>query len=122
MVALPLLVVALAMVWAAPAERKGHIAYTLVQPNVAQEDLDDPAHFDRQFRDSALLSAPLAAGPRLVLWPESGVPEFMRDGYPAWYYQYTFAGDPWMARLRLARAIGRSGVLLTGSVLSLIHI
>ena len=115
-VALPLALVALAMVWPAPVERKGAVAFTLVQPNVAQEDLDDPAHFDQQFRESARLSAPLAAGARLVLWPESGVPDYVRDGYPAWYYQYTFAGDPWMARLRLARAIGTGGVLLTGSV------
>jgi apolipoprotein N-acyltransferase len=86
---------------------------------VAQQDLDDPNHFEQQFIDSARLSAPLArqAGrPRLVLWPESGVPDYVRDGYPAWFYQYTFAGDPWMARLRLARVIGRGGLLLTGTV------
>jgi hypothetical protein len=26
----------------------------------------------------------------------------MRDGYPAWLYQNTFYGDPWLARLRWA--------------------
>jgi apolipoprotein N-acyltransferase len=53
---------------------------------------------------------------RLVLWPESGVPDYVRDGYPAWYYQYTFGGDPWLARWRLARTIGEGGLLLTGTV------
>ncbi len=116
--ALPLALGSVAMVLPTPAERAGHIPYTLIQPNVAQADLDDPEHFDHQFIDSARLSAPrVGAGqPRLVLWPESGVPEYVRDGYPAWYYQFTFAGDPWMARLRLARAIGRGGLLLTGTV------
>jgi len=111
-----------ALLLPSPAALPGHIPYTLIQPNVAQEDLDDPAHYDHQYLDSAKLSAPQTSAtyrpgqPRLVLWPESGVPDYVRDGYPAWYYQYTFAGDPWMARWRLARAIGRGGLLLTGTV------
>ncbi|NBC37069.1 apolipoprotein N-acyltransferase [Novosphingobium sp. FSY-8] len=122
LVAGPLVLVGAGMVWPTPAERVGRVAYTLIQPNVSQEDLDDPAHFDAQFRQSAALSAPRpgphwrAGQPRLVLWPESGVPEFVRDGYPAWYYAYTFGNDPWLARLRLGRVIGPGGVLLTGTV------
>ena len=120
--AAPLALGGAAMALPTPAAMPGPIPYTLIQPNVAQEDLDDPAHFDRQFFDSAALSAPRASAqyrlgqPRLVLWPESGVPDYVRDGYPAWYYQYTFGGDPWMARWRLARAIGTGGLLLTGTV------
>jgi len=105
------------MVLPGPATPQGHIAYTLIQPNIAQEDLDDPTHFEAQYVASAKLSAPRVAGQRrLVLWPESGVPDYVRDGYPAWYYQFTFGGDPWLARWRLARTIGEGGLLLTGTV------
>jgi apolipoprotein N-acyltransferase len=126
--AAPLALITATMLWPTPPEQRGTIAYTLVQPNIAQEDLDEPSHFEQQFVDSARLSRPLtpelqahndiiaARPPRLVLWPESGVPDYVRDGYPAWAYQNTFAGDPWMARLRLARVIGRGGLLLTGTV------
>jgi len=107
----------LAMVLPGPETPQGHVAYTLIQPNVAQEDLDDPAHFDAQYLASAKLSAPIKNGQqRLVLWPESGVPDYVRDGYPAWYYQFTYGGDPWLARWRLARAIGPGGLLLSGTV------
>lgn len=122
MVAGPLALGAGAMLVPTPSAMPGHVPYTLIQPNVAQEDLDDPAHYDRQYVESAQLSAPRASGlyrpgqPRLVLWPESGVPDYVRDGYPAWYYQNTFGGDPWLARWRLARAIGPGGLLLSGTV------
>lgn len=114
--AAPFALVLAALALPSPAARPGHVPYTLIQPNIAQEDLDDPSYFNQQFLDSARLSAPVRPGARLVLWPESGVPDYLRDGYPAWAYQFTFAGDPWMARLRLARAIGPGGLLLTGTV------
>ncbi|HWU02424.1 MAG TPA: apolipoprotein N-acyltransferase [Novosphingobium sp.] len=114
--AAPLVLVGVAMVWPSPAPVPGHVPFTLIQPNIAQADLDDPTHFEQQFMASARLSTPRDARARLVLWPESGVPEYMRDGYPRWYYEFTFAGDPWLQRLRLARVIGPAGLLLTGSV------
>jgi apolipoprotein N-acyltransferase len=119
--AAPLALTAAALLLPTPAPAPGHIPYTVIQPNIAQEDLDDPAHYDRQFLDSAKLSAPQPSAtyrpgqPRLVLWPESGVQDFLRDGAPAWAYQYTFAGDPWIARLRLAHVVGQGGLLLGGS-------
>ncbi|MDE1915854.1 MAG: apolipoprotein N-acyltransferase [Sphingomonadales bacterium] len=118
LVAAPMVLVGVAMVWpGAGPQAQGHIAYTLIQPNIAQSDLDDPAHFEAQFEQSALLSWPRHADEhRLLLWPESGVPDYMRDGYPAWYYESTFAGDPDLARMRLGRVAGARGVLLTGSV------
>ena len=107
----------LAMVVPGPGTPEGHVAYTLIQPNIAQEDLDDPAHFEAQYVASAKLSGPKTPGlKRLVLWPESGVPDYVRDGYPAWYYQFTYGGDPWLARWRLARTIGAGGLLLSGTV------
>lgn len=97
----------------------GAVAYTLVQPGIAQEALDDPALYESQFATTARLSARQAGqgARRLVLWPESGLPDYLREGYPPFYYEATtFAADPRLARARIARVIGPQGLLLTGSV------
>ena len=88
--------------------------YTLVQPDIRQDVLNDPAWFEWQFQRLAALSR--GQGERLVLWPESGVPDYLRDGYPQRYYLDTFGADPRLARQRLAAAIGPGAMLLTGSV------
>jgi apolipoprotein N-acyltransferase len=96
----------------------GQARYTLVQPNIAQERLNDPANFEAQFRKTAdLTGLPGPGERRLVLWPESGVPDFLREGYPAYLYREgTFGGDPALARRRLAAVAGEGSMLLTGSV------
>jgi apolipoprotein N-acyltransferase len=93
------------------------LVYTLVQPNIAQETLDDPARQEAHFLQTAALSGSAAPGTaRVVLWPESGVPDYLRDGYPPFLYsQATFAGDPALARARLGRVIGPGSLLLTGA-------
>ena len=103
--------------WGA-AEPPGKLAFTLVQPGVRQEVLDDPDHFERQFRTTAALSQPRPGlAPRLVLWPESGTPDYLRDGYPGWFYTgSTYLGSPALARQRIGRAIGPGSLLLTGTV------
>lgn len=119
LILIPFALVAAVMALPAPAPQSSPRAFTLIQPNIPQEVLDAPENFQNQFVQSAWLSAPLpaqAGHPRLVLWPESGVPDYLRETYPAWAYQYTFANDPWMARLRLARVIGKGGLLLSGTV------
>ncbi len=125
--AVPLMLVATAN--AVPVDdsdgQSGTIPYTLVQPNIPQAQLDDPVWFEAQFAKTALLSRPLpspldwhnAGGWRLVLWPESGAPDYLREGYPAWAYrETTYGADPALARARIARVIGSDAVLLTGSV------
>ena len=101
-----------------PADRPGTLPFTLVQPGIRQQDLDDPAHFNTQFQTTAALTLPRHPGERrLVLWPESGVPDYLRGGYPAWFYDgNTYGGDPGLARSRIARAVGQNGLLLTGAV------
>jgi apolipoprotein N-acyltransferase len=118
LVTLPVLLVGGGMLLPGPAHPgQGHVAYTLVQPDIEQNDLNDPTHFEAQFEQTAALSWPRRPQDhRLLLWPESGVPDYMRDGYPAWFYENTFYGDPWLARLRLGRVAGDRGLLLTGSV------
>ncbi len=94
----------------------GFLPLTLVQPNLRQEDIDDPTKYEGQFQNLARLSVP--EGPisrRLVLWPESGVPDYLRDGYPQRYYdQMTAGGDPAFARARIGSVIGPGSLLLTG--------
>lgn len=101
-----------------PEAEQGAIPYTLVQPDLRQEVIDDPRHFEPNFRNLATLSLPRRAGDRrLVLWPESGLGDFLRDGYPDYVYSaYTYAGDPLASRRRIGRVIGPYGLLLTGAV------
>lgn len=97
---------------------QGDLSLTLVQPNLRQEEIDDPRKYESQFQTIAGLSVPRNPGTtRLVLWPESGVPDYLRDGYPQRYYdQMTAAGDPAFARQRIGSVIGEGSLLLTGLV------
>ena len=97
-----------------PPEQLSQRRYTLVQPDIRQEVLNDPAWFDWQYHRLAGLSA--GQGERLVLWPESGVPDYLRDGYPERYYLDTYGADPALARARLGQAVGPGATLLTGTV------
>jgi apolipoprotein N-acyltransferase len=91
--------------------------YTLVQPNFTQAELNDPAKYDEQFARLVRLSAKGRDTRRIVLWPESAIPDLLEDGYPVAYYaEYTAWGDPVYARRRIGTAIGPQSLLLTGVV------
>lgn len=113
------LVVAVAMLFpaireTAPAEG---LRYTLVQPHIPQSEINDGSKFEEQFARIARLTAPARDQSRLVLWPESAVPDYLEDGYPERYYlQMTAGGDPELARERIGRVIGAQSTLLTGVV------
>jgi apolipoprotein N-acyltransferase len=102
----------------AGAGREGTLPLTLVQPNLGQDEINDASRFEEQFQRTARLSRPLKPqSHRLVLWPESGIPDYLRDGYPQRYYtQMTAAGDPAFARARIGQTIGEGSLLLTGVV------
>ncbi len=102
----------------APPERNGTLAVTLVQPGFRQEELDQPEMYESQFAALARTTAPRRdAGTRLVLWPESGLPDHLRDGYPRRFYLTATAGaDPRFARRRIGQVIGPGSLLLTGAV------
>jgi len=95
----------------------GSIPFTLVQPNIGQDEINDPTRYEAQFTREATLSLPLHPGARrYVFWPESGVPDLLREGYePGWYAASTYGGDPLLARARMGRVIGPGAVLLTGA-------
>ncbi|TMM46628.1 apolipoprotein N-acyltransferase [Qipengyuania marisflavi] len=105
------------MLWPAGNGAQGTVNLTLVQPNLRQDEIDDPSRFESQFATIASLSLPREPGPRLVLWPESGVPDYLREGYPQRYYtQMTAGADPAFARRQIAQVIGADSLLLTGAV------
>ncbi|MDR2858107.1 MAG: apolipoprotein N-acyltransferase [Novosphingobium sp.] len=116
LIGFPLLLFLLPGFAAAPG--RGTLPYTLVQPDIRQENLNDPRQWESQFRTLAGLTTPLQPGRRrLVLWPESGVPDYLREGYPSYVYaETTFAGNAALARRRLGQAIGANGLLLTGAI------
>jgi apolipoprotein N-acyltransferase len=90
-------------------------AFTLVQPNIPQEELNDPVMFPVSFQRLAALSAQRNDKPRLLLWPESGVQDYLREGYPERYYLDNYGADPVLARRRLGQVAGPQTVLLTGT-------
>ncbi len=106
------------MYWPAGERPQGTLAVTLVQPDLRQEDLNSAHKFEEQFSRIANLSLPQEQGARrLVLWPESGVPDYLEDGYPErYYFGRTANDDPRFARWRIGRVVGEGGLLLTGAV------
>jgi apolipoprotein N-acyltransferase len=113
-----MLAVTALLYWPAGRAEQGFLPLTLVQPNLRQDDINDASKFEDQFQSIAALSVPRRPlSHRLVLWPESGVPDYLRDGYPQRYYtQMTAGGDPAFARTRIGRVIGNDSLLLTGLV------
>jgi apolipoprotein N-acyltransferase len=96
---------------------EGTLPFTLVQPDTRQEGLADPRTFEHQFRVTAGLSLPYRPGQRrLVMWPESGVPDYLRPGYAPYWYDDTYAGDPGLARARIGHVVGPGSLLLTGAI------
>ncbi|MEE4154510.1 MAG: apolipoprotein N-acyltransferase [Erythrobacter sp.] len=93
------------------------VRYTLVQPYIPQSEINDGAKFEEQFARLSALSKREGEGPRVVLWPESAIPDYLEEGYPQRFYQRMTAGaDPLFARRRIAAAIGPQSRLLTGVV------
>lgn len=115
--ALVLVPIALLLIPTAPPLREGRLAYTLVQPDARQAELHDPARYEAMFQRAMRLSqAPQPGQTRLVLWPESGLPDYLQPGYPpGWYASTTYGGDPALARARIGQLIGPGSLLLTGN-------
>jgi apolipoprotein N-acyltransferase len=102
----------------APPPRDSALAVTVVQPDFTQDRLDQPALYDDNFTRMAQLSRPTAPGTRrLVLWPESGLPDYLRPGYPQRFYdQLTAFANPDLARRRIGAVIGPGSLVMTGAV------
>ncbi len=94
---------------------------TLVQPNIGQADKWEGDHAAANFGKLARLTpakpdAPFAAAsdtpPRLILWPEAAIPDYLERGYPAYFYERT----PDDARRRLTTLMNPRDVLLLGAL------
>lgn len=113
------LLVALAMIAppkARPVQAEG-LRYTLVQPLIPQSEINDGSKFEEQFARISALTNPGRNQSRIVLWPESAIPDYLEPGYPERYYlQMTAGGDPEFARRRIGGIIGPQSTLLTGVV------
>ena len=82
----------------------------VVQPNIGQ----DARGVDDQERMLAALirwSGRPGPRPRLVLWPEGVMRDYLESGYPRWIYD---GQSPLFNRWRLARILGPRDVLMTG--------
>ena len=116
--ALAAVLVTAGMYWPAEKGAEGHLRFTIVQPDLSEDRLNNPQRYEANFQTLAGLSAPRQAGARrLVLWPESAVPDYLREGYPQGFYNATTAfANPALARQRIGRIAGPGGLVLTGSV------
>ncbi|MCL9983580.1 MAG: apolipoprotein N-acyltransferase [Erythrobacter sp.] len=100
-----------------PAQADSALRYTLVQPLLKQSEINDGSKFEEQFARIAALTNPGRDRSRIVLWPESAIPDYLEPGYPERYYlQMTAGADPEFARKRIGGIIGPQSTLLTGVV------
>lgn len=98
-------------------EAQTDIRYALIQPLITQDEINDGSKFEEQFGRITDLTLPGREEERLVLWPESGIPDYLEEGYPRRYYARMTAGaDPGFARRRIGAVIGPDAALLTGVV------
>lgn len=98
--------------------REGGREFTLVQPDIRQENVNDSRFYEANFLKLARQSAPRVPNTqRMVFWPESGLADYLRDGYPRYLYRaMNYGGDPALARQRIGRVIGPYSLLMTGAV------
>ena len=88
------------------------IPITVVQPNVGQADKWVGAKADANFAKLARLTAPKDETPRLILWPEAAVPDYLEAGYPLPYYDRS----PAAARARLTALMNPGDLMLLGAL------
>lgn len=91
-------------------------AVTVVQPNISQADKYAPGYDALNFAKLAMHSRPLPAqAPRLILWPEAAIPDYLEDGYPYRYYYGQPGESAAGARARLTTLMADDDVLVTGA-------
>ncbi len=94
----------------------GRPSLTITQPNISQADKYAPGYEAINFTKLAMNTRPLPnQGPRLILWPEAAIPDYLEDGYPFRYYQFQPGESAVDARQRLTSLMGEGDVLVTGA-------
>lgn len=100
--------------WARPADPSLLAAsprLVVVQPNVSQDQRGD-SDGELLLRKLSALSGKPGSAPRLIVWPEGVVRDFIEDGYPG--YVYGFQPSPFYLRRRMAALLGAQDMLLAG--------
>jgi apolipoprotein N-acyltransferase len=88
------------------------IPITVVQPNVGQQDKWQGEKADANFAKLARLTTPQNDQPRLILWPEAAIPDYLETGYPWVYYDRS----PAEARARLTALMNPGDLMLLGAL------
>ncbi len=89
---------------------------TIAQPNISQADKYAPGYDAINFAKLAMNSRRLPdQAPRLILWPEAAIPDYLEEGYPYRYYQGQPSGTAAGARARLITLMDDGDVLVTGA-------
>jgi len=102
---------ALSALWTdAPAAAPGTPLVRVVQPDIGQEDRSE-SDGERVLSALEKFSGTPGTQPRLVVWPEGVVRDYLEDGYP--FYAYDWSSPAYLRR-RIARLLGPRDVLLTG--------
>ncbi|MGV1681804.1 apolipoprotein N-acyltransferase [Sphingopyxis sp. NJF-3] len=109
----PVLVAALMNIGEAEFARLGAITpITVVQPNIGQQDKWEGGKADANFAKLARLTMPQDDAPRLILWPEAAIPDYLETGYPPVYYDRS----PAEARGRLTSLMNTHDLMLLGAL------
>ncbi|WP_373475975.1 apolipoprotein N-acyltransferase [Sphingorhabdus sp.] len=88
----------------------------IVQPDISQADKYEPGYEAINFAKLAMNSRRLPdQGPRLLLWPEAALPDYLEDGYPYRYYYSQPGNSAAGARARLTTLMQDGDVLVTGA-------
>ncbi|TCP33141.1 apolipoprotein N-acyltransferase [Sphingomonas sp. BK235] len=82
----------------------------VVQPNVPQDQRGESDQAMMLARLTRLSGRP-GATPRLILWPEGVIRDFIEDDYPYWVYGDT---SPALTRARMTAVLGPRDMLMTG--------
>jgi apolipoprotein N-acyltransferase len=93
-----------------PSAARPELLVHVVQPNVGQ-DQRDATDAERTLRAQIARTAPPGPVPRLILWPEGMVRDFIDFGYPAWIYDGRY---PHRIRDRLRSVLGPRDLLVVG--------
>lgn len=102
---------ALSALWTnAPAAAPDAPLLRVVQPNIGQDERSDDDG-DRVLTALARLSGRPGPRPRLVMWPEGVVRDYIESGYPLYAYG---GASPLFTRWRMAQLLGTRDMLLTG--------
>jgi apolipoprotein N-acyltransferase len=109
-------IVSSAKIYVTEPSLSARTAVTVVQPNISQADKYAPGYDALNFAKLAMHSRPLPAqAPRLILWPEAAIPDYLEDGYPYRYYYGQPGESAAGARARLTTLMADEDVLVTGA-------